>query len=229
MGAIVWLKGESFEFPPASWANEDGVLAAGGIVSPRTLRRAYREGIFPWPVEPTFPVLWFSPPQRLIMELDGIKVSRSLRKTLRRGGFEVRFDTAFDEVVAACAAPRADGGGTWIDDRIAPAYGALFREARTQNVSAHSAEAWLDGQLVGGLYGVAVGHVFCGESMFHRATDASKVALVGLVERLRERGFDMLDCQVHTDHLASLGAYEIPRRVYLERLFRGLDKDCRLR
>jgi leucyl/phenylalanyl-tRNA--protein transferase len=219
LDTIAWLQGENFRFPPQHWANEDGVLAAGGLVTPNTLRRAYREGIFPWPVDARFPLLWFCPDPRFVMELDELRVSRSLRKTIRRSGFEVRFD----DVMEACAAPRGDGQGTWIDHRMGPAYSALHREPVTGDVSAHSIETWRDGRLVGGLYGVSVGRVFCGESMFHLERDASKVALVALVERMLERGYDLLDCQVHTAHLESLGARDMPRQDYLDRLARGLD------
>lgn len=226
MADITWVWGENFEFPPQSLANSEGILAVGGTVSPITLRRAYRSGIFPWPVEPTFPVLWFCPDERFVLELNELHISRSLRRSIRRDGFEVRFDTDFDAVVDACAGPREGAGGTWIDERIAPAYGMLHRAGRHDNVSAHSVETWQNGKLVGGLYGVAVGNVFCGESMFHTVTNASKVALVGLVERMVERGFDLLDCQVHTEHLESLGAKDIARDRYLERLARGLGLEC---
>ena len=225
---MAWLKGEDFEFPSPEWANEDGVLAVGGTVSPTTLRRAYRLGIFPWPASARFPVLWFCPAERFVMELSDLRVSRSLRKAIRQERYEITFDRAFDDVMQACAQPREDGAGTWIDQRIAPAFSALHAEGRQGSVSAHLVEAWSDGELAGGLYGVAVGGVFCGESMFFRAPDASKVALVALIERMRQRGFSLLDCQVHTEHLERLGADEIPRDDFLERLASHRDLDRRL-
>jgi leucyl/phenylalanyl-tRNA--protein transferase len=158
---------------------------------------------------PRDPMLWFSPVRRGVLPLSGLRVSHSLRKAVNR--FEVRADTAFDQVVAGCADPRRDGG--WIDARIQQAYGELHRLGW-----AHSVETWRDGELVGGLYGVAIGGLFAGESMFHRATDASKVALVGLVDRMRAGGGTLLDVQWRTDHLASLGVVEIPRADYLQRV-----------
>ncbi len=228
MHGIAWLRGEEFEFPPPFRANEDGLLAMGGCVTPSTLRRAYRSGIFPWPVDARFPVLWFCPPRRFVIELDELHVSRSLKKTIRAGRYEIRWDTAFDDVVEGCAAPRKDGGGTWIDHRIAPAFAELHKSPRRQGVSAHSVEAWEDDRLVGGLYGVSVGGVFSGESMFHLAPDASKVALVALVERMKANGYALLDCQVHTAHLERMGAGEIPRPLFLERLRAVVDDDCTL-
>ncbi len=228
VNGIAWLRGEDFEFPPIEQANEDGVLALGGHVTPASLRRAYRAGIFPWPIESRFPVLWFCPPRRFVMELDALNLSRSLRKSIRRGDFEIRWDTAFAEVLAACAEPRPNCGGTWIDDRIAPAFIGLHESGRVDSVSAHSVEAWRDGRLVGGLYGVAVGGIFSGESMFFKEDNASKVALAALVERMLERGFDLLDCQVHTPHLESLGGSLIDRAHFLGRLARVVDGPCRL-
>jgi leucyl/phenylalanyl-tRNA--protein transferase len=225
---IAWLLGEDFVFPPTEQANADGLLALGGLVTPTTLRRAYRSGIFPWPVDPRFPVLWFCPPQRFVLELDALKVSRSLRKSIRNRGYEVRWDTRFSEVLQACAEPRGDDGGTWIDHRIIPGFEQLHSGPRVDGVSAHSIEVWREDKLVGGLYGIAAGGVVSGESMFFREPDASKVALVALVDRMRERGFSLLDCQVHTPHLERLGAVEIPRDRFLERLAAAVDDDCQL-
>lgn len=194
-------------------------------MSPVSLRRAYRQGVFPWPISRRYPVLWFCPPERFVLELDALHISRSLRKTLRRRDFEIRWDSAFAGVVEGCAAPRTDESGTWIDERISSAFVQLHHSERRDGVAAHSVEAWQDGRLVGGLYGIAVGGLFCGESMFQRASDASKVALVALVERMRERGYDLLDCQVHTDHLARLGAREMPRDAFLDRLRAARDAD----
>lgn len=201
------------EPPPTPWAfpdpsqAPDDLVAMGADLEPGTLLAAYRHGLFPMPGDrPRDPMLWFSPVRRGVLPLDGLRVSHSLRKSCRR--FEVRLDTAFDEVVAACADPAREGG--WIDVRIQEAYGALHRLGW-----AHSVETWREGALVGGLYGVAIGGLFAGESMFHRETDASKVALVGLVERMRSGGGTLLDVQWRTDHLASLGVVEIARRDYL--------------
>ena len=204
------------EPPPTPWAFPDPVqapddlVAMGADLEPGTLLAAYRHGLFPMPGDrPRDPMLWFSPVRRGVLPLSGLRVSHSLRKAVNR--FEVRADTAFDQVVAGCADPRRDGG--WIDARIQQAYGELHRLGW-----AHSVETWRDGELVGGLYGVAIGGLFAGESMFHRATDASKVALVGLVDRMRAGGGTLLDVQWRTDHLASLGVVEIPRADYLQRV-----------
>jgi len=175
-------------------------------LTPDVLVAAYVQGIFPMDVQGT--IQWFSPDPRAIIELDGLRVSRSLRQSCRK--YEVRLNTAFGEVIRACA-DRPEG--TWISDEIIEAYTRLHELGL-----AHSVEAWRDGELAGGLYGVAIGGAFFGESMFHRRTDASKVALVALVERMKARGMVLLDTQFITPHLASLGAIEIPRRTYLARL-----------
>src|SRR5690606_12141626 len=159
------------------------------------------------------PILWWSPDPRAVLYPHTLRVSRSLRRTLKRGGVEVTVDRAFAAVVASCASPRPGAVGTWSTPEMAAAYGSPHRLGW-----AHSIETWRDDVLVGGLYEVAIGHVFFGESMFSRVTDASKVALVGLVRRLEARGFELIDCQVASEHLASLGAVELPRRVFLERL-----------
>jgi len=190
----------------------DDLVGVGADLEPGTLLAAYRRGLFPMPAQDgSRSLLWWSPVERGVLPLDGLRVSRSLRSSVRR--MEVRVDTAFDEVVAACADPGRDGA--WIDDRIVRAYTAL-RELGW----AHSVESWRDGELVGGLYGVAIGGLFAGESMFHRVTDASKVALVALVELLRDEhaGSRLLDVQWRTDHLASLGVEEVPRSAYLRML-----------
>jgi leucyl/phenylalanyl-tRNA--protein transferase len=174
------------------------------------------------------PMLWFNPDPRFVIELSGLHVSRSLRKVLRQQRFEIRFDSAFSRVVAACAAPRSDESGTWIDHRIAPAFVALHEMGGLDGVRAHSVEAWREGVLVGGLYGIAVGGVFSGESMFMRESNASKVALVALVERMIARGFTLLDCQVYTEHFESMGGIEVARAEYLSHLEAVVDHDCRL-
>jgi leucyl/phenylalanyl-tRNA--protein transferase len=210
------------EPPPTPWVlpdpgyaddgELDDLVAVGADLEPGTLLAAYRSGLFPMPGpgrrDPTY---WFSPVERGVLPLDGLRISRSLRRSVRE--FEVRVDTAFDEVVAACADPRRPQG--WIDAGIRRAYGRLHELGW-----AHSVETWRNGRLVGGLYGVATGGLFAGESMFHRETDASKVALVGLVDLLRDEHADrrLLDVQWQTPHLASLGVVEIPRAAYLERL-----------
>jgi leucyl/phenylalanyl-tRNA---protein transferase len=195
--------------PPAETADGDGVVGTGADLEPGTLLAAYRGGMFPMPYGTV--LAWWSPDPRGILPLDGLRVTRSLRRSTRR--YEIRVDTAFEEVIDACADVRRPSG--WISPEIWAAYMRLHRLGW-----AHSVEAWSldDGTLAGGLYGVAIDGLFAGESMFYRRTDASKVALVGLVERMRGRGMTLLDVQWATDHLRSLGAIEIPRREYLERL-----------
>lgn len=203
-------------FPPVERAlsEPNGLLALGGDLSPARLLAAYRRGVFPWYSEGQ-PVLWWSPDPRAVFYPEAIHVSRSLGKRLRQGRFEVRVDTAFDAVVRACAAPRARQEGTWISGEMADAYGTLHRLG-----AAHSVEAWRGGELVGGLYGVALGEVFFGESMFSRERDASKVTLVAL-SRL---GFRLIDAQVPSEHLARLGAVEIPRARFLSHLAAWCDR-----
>jgi len=207
----VYQLGQALSFPAPHLADESGLLAVGGDLSPRRLLLAYASGIFPW-YEAGLPILWHSPDPRFVLELEALQVSRSLRKATRR--FELRFDSAFEAVIDACASvPRLGQRGTWITSEMRAAYIELHRLG-----FAHSVEAWREGALQGGLYGVSLGGAFFGESMFHRAPDASKVALVGLVERLRAWGYTLLDAQVHTEHLARLGAVDIPRAEFLERL-----------
>jgi leucyl/phenylalanyl-tRNA--protein transferase len=194
---------------PAPGPDSGDLVALGGDLEPSTVIEAYRSGLFPMPVDGELG--WWSPARRGVLPLDGLRISRSLRKSVRR--YEVRVNTAFDEVVAACASPRRDGA--WIDPDIAAAYGRLHRMGWT-----HSVETWRDGELVGGLYGLAVNGLFAGESMFSHATDASKVALVHLVELLRDEyaGQRVLDTQWRTEHLATLGVVEIDRSAYFRRL-----------
>jgi len=202
------------DFPSVNKAlrEPDGLLAVGGCLSQNRLLNAYRHGIFPW-YNPGEPVLWWSPDPRLVLFPDKLVISRSLHKTLRKNIFIVTFDQAFNEVVAACADPRKDSVGTWITTEINAAYNQLHQAG-----FAHSVEAWLDGELVGGLYGVALGQVFFGESMFHTQTDASKTAFVTLVQQLKSWGYQLIDCQVHTKHLASFGAVEISRDYFIKLL-----------
>jgi leucyl/phenylalanyl-tRNA--protein transferase len=197
--------------PDPAAAGDNDLVGVGADLEPGTLLAAYRTGLFPMPVQST--LAWWSPEPRAVLPLDGLRVSRSLRKSCRR--FSLRVDTAFEEVIAACAAPGRLGG--WISGEIQAAYVALHRLGW-----AHSVEAWADGALAGGLYGVAIGGLFAGESMFHRRTDASKAALVGLVGILAAGGSTLLDVQWRTPHLASLGVVEIPRATYLGRLREAL-------
>jgi len=210
---LAWLEARD-PFPPVERALKDpnGLLAAGGELSVERLLEAYRRGVFPW-YSGAEPVLWWSPDPRMVLYCGELKVSRSLAKNIRNKGFELRIDTRFSEVLKACSEPRRGEGGTWLGKEMRAAYLALHREGH-----AHSFETWRGGELVGGLYGVAVGRLFCGESMFSRETDASKVALVHLVRHLEARGWPLIDCQVHTDLLASLGGREIPRRAYLREI-----------
>ena len=198
-------------FPPVELALRDpnGLLAAGADLSPQRLLDAYARGIFPWFGEDD-PLLWWSPDPRMVLPCDELHVSRSLRKVVRGGRFTVTMDTAFGEVMAGCAEPRPGQDGTWITPEMTDAYARLFRMGY-----AHSVEAWIDGALAGGLYGVAVGRMFFGESMFARASDASKVAFVYLVRQLRHWHVPMIDCQMSTPHLASLGAREVPRATFV--------------
>ena len=211
------------EPPPTPWAmpdpsraDEHGVVAIGADLEPGTILAAYRAGLFPMPLRRPRALGWWSPDPRGVIPLDGLRVSRSLRRSCQR--YEVRVDTAFDEVIAACADPTRPHG--WIDGAVTDAYRHLHELGW-----AHSVEAWTpEGTLAGGLYGLAIGGLFAGESMFHRATDASKVALVGLVERLRAGGATLLDVQWTTPHLVSLGAVDIDRATYLARLAEAIDR-----
>jgi leucyl/phenylalanyl-tRNA--protein transferase len=210
---LTWLE-RGDPFPPVESALKEpnGLLCAGADLSVPRLLAAYRSGIFPW-YSGDEPILWWSPDPRMVLFCDELKVSRSLAKNIRNKGFETRIDFAFAKVIKACAGPRKGEAGTWISAEMQAAYVALHRAGH-----AHSVETWLDGRLVGGLYGVAIGRAFFGESMFSRETDASKVALVALVEELRRRDCPMIDCQQRTPLLASLGGREIPRRQFLRRL-----------
>ena len=207
-------------FPPISAAltAPDGLLAVGGCLSTSRLLNAYRHGIFPW-YSPEEPILWWSPNPRLVLFPEKLTVSRSLAKTLRKPKYTITYDRTFSEVVKACSQPRKEGLGTWITEGIYDAYVKLYHKGY-----AHSAEAWLNGRLVGGLYGVAIGRVFFGESMFYTETDASKVAFVKLVEKLKAWGYQVIDCQVSTEHLKSLGAEEISREEFANLLDQYCDE-----
>jgi leucyl/phenylalanyl-tRNA--protein transferase len=217
---IPWLETNT-PFPDVSHAltiDAPGLLAAGADLSPERLLLAYQHGIFPWFSEGQ-PILWWSTDPRMVLMTDQFRISDSLRKTLRKversmeqgGRWQVRFDSAFEQVMRACAAPRRDGPGTWISKDIIAGYTGLHAAGH-----AHSSELWLDGELVGGAYGVCIGRMFYGESMFARVTDGSKIALSYLVAFLRRHGVRMIDCQQETSHLASLGAKPISRAAFLE-------------
>jgi leucyl/phenylalanyl-tRNA---protein transferase len=210
---IEWLHaGEPFPPVTTALAEPNGLLAAGGDLSVERLVDAYRHGIFPW-FNPGQPLLWWSPDPRMTLIPRELKVTRSLGKALRNRAYEVRADTCFRAVMRACAEPRPDQGGTWISDEMIAAYGELHDRG-----IAHSIETWIGGELAGGLYGVALGRMFYGESMFTRVADASKIALVHLARQLERWQFGMIDCQMYTAHLASLGAREIPRAVFMRNL-----------
>ncbi len=200
-------------------AREDGLLAVGGDLSLDRLLLAYKMGIFPWFSE-CDPILWWSPDPRLVLFPKDIRISRSLRKTIRKNTFHITADAAFDDVIRLCADVRLENGiDTWIVDGMIEAYSALHKAG-----FAHSFEAWRNGELAGGLYGVSIGGAFFGESMFSKVSDASKVAFVKFVEHLEYNGFGVIDCQVATRHLRSLGAVEIPRKMFLSLLKSALQK-----
>ena len=209
-------------FPPPDYADPSGLLAVGGDLSSERLLEAYRLGIFPWYSDDQ-PILWWSPDPRFVLHLEEFHISRSLRKTLRQGIFQVTIDRAFDEVIAACASvPRLGQNGTWITAEMQEAYRELHGLGY-----AHSVETWLEGKLAGGIYGVSLGKAFFGESMFHSKTDASKVALAALVEKLKSWNFHFLDAQMTTEHMMSLGAREISRRIFLKELRVALNHPTR--
>jgi leucyl/phenylalanyl-tRNA--protein transferase len=210
---IPWL-GRAYDFPPLERALEqpNGLLAAGGDLSAGRLIAAYRRGIFPWYSEGE-PIMWWSPDPRMVLYPAELRVSRSLRKALRRDDYEIRVDTAFADVMRACADPRPGQAGTWVSPAMISAYSALHKHGY-----AHCVETWRSDTLIGGLYGVAIGHAFFGESMFSRVTDASKLALVHLVRQLARWEFGLIDCQMRTAHLARLGAREIARAEFSRQL-----------
>ena len=210
----IYLLGEEFRFPDVEgeWGFDD-MVAVGGDLHPKRIVEAYRNGIFPWFMEEGV-VYWFSPNPRMIIEPGSVNVSKSLQKTIRKGVYEVRFDTAFEAVMRGCATVERKGEeGTWITEEFIAGYTSLAEKG-----VARSVEAWEGDDLVGGLYGLQMGRVFFGESMFSRKKDASKVCLVALSEKMRNEGMEMIDCQVSNPHLKSLGGIEIPREHYLRRL-----------
>lgn len=214
-GGYVLALDEYTALPPLSFAlrEPNGLLAIGGELTRERLIEAYRAGAFPW-YSSGQPIFWWSPDPRMVLFPGEIKISRSLAKRLNRGNYEIRLDTAFRAVMEACASTRRpDQDGTWIVPEMVEAYCALHEHGY-----AHSVETWIDGELAGGLYGIAIGGMFYGESMFHRITDASKLAFVHLVRHLKKKGLGMIDCQMHTSHLQRFGAREIPRMEFAARL-----------
>ncbi len=214
----IYLLTEDMLFPPPQLSREDGLLAVGGDLSEERLLLAYSMGIFPWYSEDD-PILWWSPDPRLVLYPDEFKVSKSLRKIIRKNLFRITMDTVFEQVITACArVRRSQDAGTWIVDGMIQAYSRLHHAGY-----AHSIEAWHEGELVGGLYGVSLGRCFFGESMFTRKSNASKVALYSLVEYVKARQFDSIDCQVTSDHLIGLGAREISKRRFLAELKKSVE------
>ena len=207
----------SFNFPNPSLADPDGLLAVGGNLEPETLLSAYQQGIFPWFDEDT-PILWWSPDPRAILEFENLYISKRLARTIRTNKFQVTFNQDFDAVVKGCTYRPEEG--TWITPEVANAYGEFHRRGH-----AHSVEVWQQGVLVGGLYGVAIGGLFAGESMFSTVSDASKIALVALVSRLKEKGYQLFDLQIINEHTSMMGATEIPRDDYLARVKTAIKKD----
>lgn len=218
----VFALSERLSFPPPHLAMKEGLLAVGGDLSVERLLLAYRSGIFPWYSEGE-PILWWSPDPRLVLYPHELRISRSLRKVIKRKLFHITFDHDFEAVITGCAeAKRSYGEGTWITGEMKSAYIELHRRGY-----AHSVEVWQEEKLVGGLYGVAIGRAFFGESMFSRVSNASKVAFVSLVETLGKKRFTLIDCQVRTDHLIRFGAKEVSRKVFLVQLEKAVDPSKR--
>ena len=208
---MIWLSKTNTAFPSAEKTDENGILALGGDLSPERLIAAYRNGIFPWYNEGE-PITWYCPNPRMVLFFDRLKVSKSLKKNLKKELFTITFNTHFQEVIQACKSiERKEGFGTWITDDMQKAYLNLHKKGIAKSV-----EVWQNGKLVGGLYGIDLGTIFCGESMFSRVSNASKVGFVSLVEKLKKEQYKLLDCQVYNEHLASLGAEEIDRDLFLK-------------
>ncbi|MGH1384185.1 leucyl/phenylalanyl-tRNA--protein transferase [Kordia sp.] len=209
----MYLLTEEIAFPPVSETSSEGILAFGGDLQPERLLLAYKNGIFPWYSEDE-PIIWWSPDPRMVLFPDDLRVSKSMRQLLCRETFTVTFNTAFEHVIRACALIHRPGqDDTWITNEMEDAYIELYKMGHVTSV-----EVWRDEKLVGGAYGVNLGHVFCGESMFALESNASKFGFIHLVKRLKANGCQIIDCQMHTNHLASLGAYEVPREVFLSYL-----------
>jgi leucyl/phenylalanyl-tRNA--protein transferase len=206
-------------FPDPELAEEDGLLGVGGDLSPSRLLLAYASGIFPW-FSKGEPIMWWSPDPRCVLRPEKLKISTSLRQALKKDNYEVRFDTSFEEVIRQCSATKRKGQrGTWITKEMVDAYIQLHELGY-----AHSTEVFMDGELAGGLYGISIGGTYSGESMFHLKPEASKIALYHLVERLKEKGFPLIDCQVTNSHLLSLGAEEMPRKEFLKQVVKNREK-----
>ncbi|MGI6342497.1 MAG: leucyl/phenylalanyl-tRNA--protein transferase [Bacteroidales bacterium] len=217
---VILIDHSDIPFPSVEEANEDGLLAVGGDLSVKRLVEAYSKGIFPWFTNDEY-ILWWSLPERMVLFLDDFKVSKSLRLLIKKNIFKVTFDTAFQQVIANCAnVKRKHESGTWITPKLQEAYVNLHEKGY-----AHSVEVWHNDELVGGLYGVAVGKAFCGESMFHTMSNTSKIALYNLVELLKEKQFHFIDAQTYTDHMASLGAKMITRKEYIFLLEKAVAAD----
>lgn len=214
----VYLLQSDLYFPDPNEA-VDGLLAVGGDLSPDRLLLAYEIGIFPW-YSPTDPILWWSPDPRCVVFTDRVKVSKSMRNIINRGMYKVTFDLAFEQVMKGCQKARRSESGTWITQEFIDSYSLLHRLG-----VAHSVEVWKGKELVGGLYGVSLGRMFCGESMFSNESNTSKLALITLAGELKNRGFELIDCQIYNDHLGSMGAVEIPRTDFLHKLQHALTFD----
>ncbi|MTG98470.1 MULTISPECIES: leucyl/phenylalanyl-tRNA--protein transferase [Myroides] len=213
---ITLLNEHYLSFPDVDQAHESGILALGGDLSPERLVLAYNSGIFPW-FEDGEPITWWAPNPRMVLFFDNLIISKSMRNVLNRGSFRITMNTCFREVITNCQSIKRVGqNGTWITDDMIESYCTLHEMG-----IAKSFEVWQDGNLVGGLYGIDLGHIFCGESMFSKVSNASKVAFIYLSQYLQSMGYKLLDCQVYNDHLSSLGAIEIPRDVFMEYLLQG--------
>ena len=209
----MFLLGKKIEFPDVELASPDGILAIGGDLSPERLLLAYQNGIFPWYSEGE-PIVWYSPEKRMVLFPGELKVSKSMKQLIRRGTYHITWNENFEEVIKACQeSPRKDQDGTWITEEMRLAYIRLHEMGHAKSV-----EVWREEELVGGLYGIDLGHVFCGESMFSREANTSKLAFINLAQRLEKENYRMIDCQVYTAHLASLGAREIHRKEFTKLL-----------
>jgi len=215
-----YFLGDELYFPPVTRASSEGVVAIGGDLSEERLLLAYQSGIFPW-FSDGEPIIWWSPDPRFVLYPSKIKIAKSMQQLFRKGAFDVTFDKNFEQVIYNCQKIKREGQkGTWITNEMMDAYCSLHQKG-----IAHSVEVWQSGTLVGGLYGLSLGNSFFGESMFAKVSNASKYGFITLVKALEKKGFDMIDCQVHTDHLESLGAEYIPRKKFLESLKKSLQKE----
>jgi leucyl/phenylalanyl-tRNA---protein transferase len=215
----VFLLDDSLIFPPAKYSDEKGIVAIGGDLSPERLLNAYRQGIFPWYSEGE-PILWWSPDPRFVLFPDDIRISKSMRQVINRETFEISYDRAFSDVIMGCRKPRNSQDGTWITDEMIEGYTGLHERGY-----AHSVEAWHEGKLAGGLYGISLGRCFFGESMYADVSNASKAAFITLTKKLSGLGFTIIDCQVYTEHLKNLGAKSIPRKRFLNIIEEDLKYD----